>query len=391
MKINIIRGQNQIGGSIIEISTEKTRLIFDVGKNLDEQDDPYVPPIDGLFFGKPLFKAVFVSHYHADHIGLLENVVNGIPVYLGEKAAGILSSANSYLGKKPLNVSDFLHDGVPVFVDDITVTPFLCDHSAHDAYMFLVEDGSEKILYTGDFRANGRKDFGSLLDRLPKVDKLIIEGTALSREDIDNIREEVLENIAVKALERYPGPAFVLMSPQNTDRLITMHNIALRTNRILLEDTYVASIARSAGTEVPSPETSNNVKVFTTDNKDGHYEILSSFSRGKISRQAISKENYIMCVRPSMQHYLDKLNELHSFENSILFYGMWKGYQDKEEMKRFLDHMKSKGIKIHTLHTSGHADRKTIEALIDKVSPTDTIPVHTENPQWFDKYNKHIE
>ena len=36
MIINIHRGQNQIGGSIIEISDDKTRLFFDIGINLDE-------------------------------------------------------------------------------------------------------------------------------------------------------------------------------------------------------------------------------------------------------------------------------------------------------------------------------------------------------------------
>ena len=39
------------------------------------------------------------------------------------------------------------------------------DHSAFDAYGFLIEGGEKKIFYTGDFRGHGRK--GSLIDRLP--------------------------------------------------------------------------------------------------------------------------------------------------------------------------------------------------------------------------------
>ena len=39
MKIHIHRGQNQIGGSIIEISTKKARVFFDIGIELDENDD----------------------------------------------------------------------------------------------------------------------------------------------------------------------------------------------------------------------------------------------------------------------------------------------------------------------------------------------------------------
>ena len=36
MNIKVHRGQNQIGGSIIEISTEKARIFLDIGIELDE-------------------------------------------------------------------------------------------------------------------------------------------------------------------------------------------------------------------------------------------------------------------------------------------------------------------------------------------------------------------
>ena len=38
---------------------------------------------------------------------------------------------------------------------DIRVTPFVVDHSALDAYMFLIEIDGKKILFTGDFREHG--------------------------------------------------------------------------------------------------------------------------------------------------------------------------------------------------------------------------------------------
>ena len=38
MKIKIWRGQNQIGGSIIEVASDTTRVILDIGSNLDEKD-----------------------------------------------------------------------------------------------------------------------------------------------------------------------------------------------------------------------------------------------------------------------------------------------------------------------------------------------------------------
>lgn len=49
MIIQIHRGQNQMGGSIIEITDNKTRLFFDIGINLVENEEIEIPQIDGIF------------------------------------------------------------------------------------------------------------------------------------------------------------------------------------------------------------------------------------------------------------------------------------------------------------------------------------------------------
>ncbi len=41
------------------------------------------------------------------------------------------------------------------------------------------------------------------------------------------------------------------------------------------------------------------------------------------------------------------------------------------------------GLKIETLHTSGHADENAVRKLIDTVNPDVIIPVHTENAERF--------
>ena len=72
----------------------------------------------------------------------------------------------------------------------LRVVPYLCDHSAFDSYMLLVEGGGQSLLYTGDFRGHGRKSYGALLQLLPEqVDFLVCEGTNLSR-PVQNIWDE---------------------------------------------------------------------------------------------------------------------------------------------------------------------------------------------------------
>lgn len=48
MKINIIRGQNQIGGNIVEISTNTTKILLDSGCELGNKNIE-LPKVEGLF------------------------------------------------------------------------------------------------------------------------------------------------------------------------------------------------------------------------------------------------------------------------------------------------------------------------------------------------------
>jgi len=384
MIIHIHRGQNQIGGSIIEITDNKTRLFFDIGINLEENEEVEVPQIEGLFYGSTNCDGVFISHYHADHIGLTEDLLRDIPVFMGERAYKVISAAADYREKELSFKPKYICDKKKIVIGDFTITPFLCDHSAYDSYMFLVENAGNKVLYTGDFRANGRLEFEQLLDNIPMVDALVIEGTTLTRENQENVQEEMLEQIAVDYIKDKDGPVFIMMSAQNIDRLITAQNIADKTGRVILEDIYTAQIAKASGV------LSEKARVFMTGG-DKQYERLQEFRDVKIGKHEISKTSFLMCIRQSMKNYLSKLSELVNFENGVLFYGMWKGYMEQPELHEFLDFMHSKGVKVHVLHTSGHADANTIEKIIEKTRPNMIIPVHTENAEWFRKYKPTIQ
>ena len=60
-----------------------------------------------------------------------------------------------------------------------TITPYLVDHSAFDAYSLLVEAAGRRLFYSGDFRAHGRKArlFEQLVADPPAADVMLMEGT----------------------------------------------------------------------------------------------------------------------------------------------------------------------------------------------------------------------
>ena len=312
MEINILRGQNQIGSSIIEISSKNTKIILDIGSNLDDKEI-IVPEIEGLFKGKAKYDGILISHYHGDHIGLATKILPSIPIYMGEKSYEIHKVSNEYIGKEYLKEPKIFKAEQEISIGDIKIIPYLCDHSAFDAYMFLVECEGKKILYTGDFRSNGRKFFEALLKKLPKIDILITEGTNLSDNKIGkvNLAEKELEKKGIEILEGNDKSVFVLMAATNIDRIVTFYKIANATKRLFLLDTYAGLITDTVGGNIPNPRTFSNVRMFLIN--QNKYKILENYPKNKIGRKGIVNSNFMMCIRSSMKQYLEKYPEEFSF------------------------------------------------------------------------------
>lgn len=301
MNIIIHRGQNQIGGSIIEIASKTTKIILDAGSELYEEI-PVAPQIEGLFFGQASYDAVFISHYHGDHLGLCDQVLPEIPIYIGKRAADVTNAAKRYLNKPEYHFTAHYESGKTISIGDFQITPYQCYHSAFDAYMFHIACGDKALIYSGDFRSNGRKSFSHLLHRLPQADVLIIEGTTLSRAPVPPKTETDLEQLAYEEISQISAPVFILQAATNIDRIVTIFKAARRSNRVLLQDLYMAEVASAAGENIPNPVTFSGVRVFITNGCNERYELLDSkYKKSKIGRAGIAKQRFVMCVRPSMK------------------------------------------------------------------------------------------
>ena len=389
MRVKVHRGLNQIGGSVIEIASETTKILLDAGLELNgELDDQF--ELEGLFDHKG-YDAVFLSHYHSDHIGLAYRIHKDIPLYMGEMSFKVIEASDRYKGIETLVIEGFIHHKRPINIGNMVITPFLCDHSAFDSYMILVECEGEKILYTGDFRANGRKPFAWLLEQLPtKIDILICEGTSLSRINDRNETEQELEERAVDLFTQTKGPIFVLQSSMNIDRLVTIYRAAKRSERIMLQDLYLAEISSSIGGSIPNPKSFADVQVFLTrpySEEHYRYAMFQTYGAKRISKEKLSKTKFVMCIRASMKEYINSLSNKMTLTGGLLIYSFWSGYQEQEDMNTFLTRCEALGLRTISMHTSGHADQETIRELIEHTKPGRIIPVHTENAAWFDEFD----
>lgn len=97
MKITIHRGTHQIGGCITEINHEDYRLFIDLGEPLPGTPNTESIPIEGLTQGDTTRSALFITHYHEDHIGRILEAQHEVPIYMGKTALEIYKCAKNYL------------------------------------------------------------------------------------------------------------------------------------------------------------------------------------------------------------------------------------------------------------------------------------------------------
>ena len=87
-----------------------------------------------------------------------------------------------------------------------------------------------------------------------------------------------------------------------------------------------------------------------------------------------NKDKIVMLVRPSMKFDLERILNI---ENGNLIYSMWGGYLQKSETKKFIDFIEDKGFNVHNIHSSGHADIKSLQNMVKAIEPKTIVPIHT--------------
>jgi len=116
-----------------------------------------LPDIPGLADQAPDL-GVLVSHGHPGQYGLATRREPAVPLYCGQRTAAILREAALFSPLGPdRQPAGFLRDQVPFRLAPFSVTPYLADHSAFDAYSLLFDADGRRLFYTGDLRAHGRR------------------------------------------------------------------------------------------------------------------------------------------------------------------------------------------------------------------------------------------
>jgi ribonuclease J len=421
MNLIIHRGSDEIGGTCIELCSGNSRILLDFGmplvtksgkgfdfkpyKNLPAEElvkKGVLPDVQGAYDSNPEIDGLLISHPHADHFGLMQYLDPKIPAWLGKATHEILKLNNIFLHQdNHISHPHYFEKNQPFQVGDFKVTPFWNDHSAFDAYSFLIESNGKSVFYSGDFRAHGRKwkVYRWFLHHAPTdVDCLLLEGTRIGRKTEQPLTEEKLERSFASLFKNSGSINYIYTSSQNIDRLVTIYKACLRARKTFVIDVYTANILETLSnySELPSPlKGYTNLKVLfphkitTKLFREGFDQMANKFAKQKIRKEEISANpsDFVVLVRPSMKADLEKI----SVDRGNLIYSMWEGYKKQDYTKNFLDWSTGKGFSIYDLHTSGHADIETLKEMANTIKPKNIVPIHTFNKLDYKKiFSKNI-
>ena len=411
MRLTIHRGADRIGGNTIEIEDGGYKVFLDFGEQLPGSSVSPSEKIEGLTCGDVSKSILVISHYHGDHIGKACDTPDGLPVYVGETAYAVYRALRKRLSRIAASGEEDNFRRVLTFNTftklrkitngAIVVTPFMVDHSAFDAYMFVIECRGTRVLYTGDFRGHGFRS-AKLADMLGKyasgIDYVVAEGTNVSRPDAAFESEWTLQR-KFEAGFRENKYNFVLSSSTNIDRVFSVYHAAEAAGLCFVCDDFQAAVMKivsekhakySAFYEVDYGKTQWPGRFFVLGRKR---DDRAAFYIPNRLDEAWRRSGFCMLVRCSEP--FGKIVERYG-DKAAIYYSMWKGYLDaahpafNEKLYAFSAPYIGTD-RWRYLHTSGHADVKTLKAVFEAVAPKKGIvPVHTEAPERFGELFGHI-
>lgn len=413
-------GLDTIGGNIVEVRTEKARVICDFGLSVRDRmmEQPagmseleylllekQLPAISGLYDTtsfqtleletageNPIETAIFVSHLHLDHMGGLQYLPEGTVVYLSRESYELYQILLDVKEEKPVQVEFRPMDyGEDVQIGDIKVTAKHTDHDAAGSVAFFIETEDLKLIHSGDVRLSGNHP--ERVERWTKEaaewepDVLLLEGTSYSFEDREVSEEdfgeefnetkdvrpasekELLEK-AADLLQSNPTQV-LFFNPyiRNVERMKDVSDVVEAEGRkMVFEETYARVL------HAVYPNGTWNVLEETITKKDAPY------IRERVSLSDIVEAPGQFVLQNSFKH----IDFTAQFEEGIYAHSNGEPLGDYDARYAvMLDILLKNKFIFVELGASGHAEKQELLDIAKTVSATLTVPWHTFRPDVY--------
>ena len=368
----------------------------------------YTPPLDRLYpaeavagttvaplpSGEPPRTAVFISHLHLDHMGLLDLLAPQVPVYQTPDSErlqrGLYQAGLSTVRSTP---GYTVADRGRIRVGPLEVEAVLVDHDLPGAAGYIVHTSAGAVAYSGDLRLHGlhpeRTRRFAQRAREVGVVALVLEGTALfpgTAPHANDPEASVAEQVA-EELRGSPGLVLINPYPRNVERVISLARAAREAGRTLVLEAGTASLihnwVRSFDREGLGE---SNWPVDLPGICAYRGAVVSGDDRPIPGLPTVGAED----IRRDQDHFLLQLSYVHlaelvdlrPAEGSVFIHSDGEplgGFDPAyENLKRWLDHFH---LPLVPIRSSGHASPEDLTWIAREVGAGVLFPVHSMHPE----------
>lgn len=408
LTLEVYGGYGEIGGNCVVVKDKDRKIVFDNGIRFQVLKRYYRGRIRPLGVGElrnvgvipPLnifedANAVYISHFHLDHLGLLGSLPPGTKVYV--PSTSILEAIEDWYRRSPTWLAELprkLHLEVielePYRRDEFGVTPILVSHSAHPAYAFLFEGYDKTLFYSGDLRIDSplrfRIDTISNLEKMlesRKLDLALLEGTnvgdvetPISSEEFRSIMNRILlENVLV----------IVSIDPLDFELFTSITELASLNGRnvVIASPKLVDVVSRwFTATDVKSFDL-QSVAIATELDKP----FIMPVRYVSLSQEVFSEpESFLLIQEP--ESFLEMLRQMKLWgkelpKNSVTILTTPEPLEAESEIEEEIltTWLYSLGVQVYRIRFSGHYYPHDLRKILNVLKPRKLTPIHTKRPK----------
>ena len=411
VKIEILGGQREIGGNCIRITDKDRIILFDQGIRFSVFKQYYsrlIQPLGlpelrklGVVPSQDAYtdvKAIYISHLHLDHLGLLSNIpcetiakLSSIGVYQALEESWRMSPSWTVFIPPRFFVKTV--EATKYRSDENEVLAVPVSHSAYPANAYIYFGSDETILYTGDFRIDSIPNLRQTLYRKTlfdfieenediKVDKLIIEGTNIGRL-LTPIKPSEAQGIIGRLFDK-GKLTFIALHQLDIESLLLIVSLKKSHRKnLLIASPRLTKVLEALISSAPKMKRAFE-KVEVLEDEVKHSTIFAKTSISEIKREPAK-----YCIITDIARLDEILRKFEPLSQNlvmapvVLMITEPTGEEAIFDMEKLIRWLSLYGLQPYTVRISGHYYPYQLKTIIKTIKPKEVMPIHTLYPEYL--------
>ncbi|WP_194896629.1 MBL fold metallo-hydrolase [Catenulispora pinisilvae] len=310
--------------------------------------------------------AVFVSHAHIDHCGLVGTLRPGIEVHAAPETVAVMRALAEAGDGLPGGDPDWqgLADSTPVRFGPMTVERITVDHDVPGASAYLVTTSDGVVAFTGDIRFHGRAPERAwrLAERAAGCEMFVTEGTALGLPVFPGpvrTEDDVVRDFASALADARGDLVLLAMYPRDLERVAEFIEVAGAAGRQILWGEAVAAFLRAL-------------------------DIQGVVAYSEVGLEAIQAAPGDWVYQPDLRDLrgIPDLADLPVGDRTVWLHANGEPLGPFESRwALFMEWLDVLGIPLRRIGSFGHATADDLHTLVHRVAPRTVVPIHTDAPE----------